>query len=173
MAIESVDLMKLLNRARKVTPEPVAQPATETSDPVANAMAALAEAQAEVRLPAAEPPVASSPQESTTSDRDLANLRAELESDETLLRRILGMLYRSKKENPNGGAISILVMEKVLGLEREGAAFVMMYMKSKKVIEMDDKSRLSITVSGIDYLRGVFALRGDGPAGDGEADPED
>ena len=46
-----------------------------------------------------------------------------------------------------------------LGVEREGATFVMSYMKTTKVIEMDDKSRMAITVPGIDYLRSVLGLQ--------------
>ena len=49
-------------------------------------------------------------------------------------------------------------MERTLNIEREGATFVMSYMKTQKVIEMDDKSRMAITVPGIDYLRGVIGL---------------
>lgn len=68
------------------------------------------------------------------------------------------MLYRQKKENPFSGFISILDMERILGLEREGATFIMSYMKTHRLIEMDDKSRMSITVPGIDYLRRVFGI---------------
>ena len=92
-------------------------------------------------------------------EEELADLRDELLSDEVLIQRILGLLYRCKKENPNGGYISILDMERLLNIEREGASFVMSYMKTLKIIEMDDKSRMAITVPGIDYLRGVLGLR--------------
>jgi len=94
------------------------------------------------------------------SASELAELRMELFNDEVLIQRMLGLLYRSKKKNPNGGFISILDMEKILSIEREGAAFVMMYMKTQKVIEMDDKSRMAITVPGIIYLRSVLGIQG-------------
>ena len=101
----------------------------------------------------------------------LADLRAELFSDEVLIQRILGMLYRCKKKNPNSGYISILDMEKTLKIEREGASFVMSYMKTQKIIEMDDKSRMAITVPGIMYLRSVLGLHG-GPVVDPSPAPE-
>lgn len=136
MALESADIANLLRKVRSAS---VAAAEVPTIDP--------AELEPAPK-PIAPRTVAVQPEES-----DLADLHAELRADEVLIERILGLLYRAKKRNPNGGAVSILDMEKQLGIEREGAAFVMAYMKSTKVVEMDDKSRLSITVPGIDYLR--------------------
>ena len=163
MALDTVDLISLLRRARKPvaepgpaeitveSPEPAAPEANSIAKSIANPLAKIAE-QAE----------------------ELADLRAELFSDEVLIQRILGLLYRCKKKNPNSGYISILDMEKTLKIEREGASFVMSYMKTQKTIEMDDKSRMAITVPGIIYLRSVLGLR-DGPAGESlppaEAEP--
>jgi hypothetical protein len=146
MALESVDLLSLLKRARKSTAhdEPVTTPPEAT--PTEAVLAPL---------PAPSTPKTVKPQE----EEELADLRAELLSDEVLIQRILGLLYRCKKKNPNGGFISILDMEKTLEIEREGASFVMAYMKTTKIIEMDDKSRMAITVPGIDYLRGVLGLQ--------------
>lgn len=154
MALESVDLLTLLKRARKPPGEP------ETAEAPAPAPAA----------PSAPEPAAS-PAASPTKDQEkeeLDDLRAELFNDEVLIQRILGLLYRCKKKNPNGGFLSILDMEKTLKIEREGASFVMSYMKTQKIIEMDDKSRLAITVPGIDYLRGVLGL---GTASTAPAEP--
>jgi hypothetical protein len=149
MALESVDLLSLLKRARKSAAQeslPAGAVAVEERPP------APAEAPAEPSAPA---PTTVKLQEEV----ELAHLRAELLGDEVLIQRILGLLYRCKKKNPNGGFISILDMEKTLGIEREGATFVMGYMKTTKIIEMDDKSRMAITVPGIDYLRGVLGLQ--------------
>ncbi len=138
MAIETADLASLIRKVRDAqgkpapTPEPLREPpASNPTEPV----------KLQRNEPLAEPAV------------DLLDLHAELHADEVLLERILGLLYRAKKKNPLSGAISILDMEKSLGLEREAATFVMDYMKSTKIIQMDDKSRMSITVAGIDYLR--------------------
>ena len=87
------------------------------------------------------------------SASDLAEIQSELLADETLLLRILGMLYLSKKRNIVGYAVSIIDVEKRMGLPREGATFVCDYMKYKRLVLADDKSRFTITVEGIDYLR--------------------
>ena len=147
MALESVDLLTLLKRVRKPAGEVDVEPETVKE---------VAVAQGPVEM-AAEAKLAPTRQESMA---DLADLRAELFNDEVLIQRILGMLYRAKKKNPNSGYISILDMEKILNIEREGGAFVMMYMKTQKVIEMDDKSRMAITVPGIIYLRSVLGIQG-------------
>jgi hypothetical protein len=148
MALESVDLLSLLKRVRK----PVAEPEEEAVEPVA------------VDVPEPRPVAKIEEQE-----EELADLRAELFGDEVLIQRILGLLYRCKKKNPNGGYLSILDMERILKIEREGASFVMSYMKNQKVIEMDDKSRMAITVPGIIYLRSVLGINA-GPATVPEAD---
>lgn len=132
MAIETADLASLIRKVRDAQVKPAPEPTP--------------------LQPPAEPPTAAAAPEPAPAV-DLLDLHAELHADEVLLERILGLLYRAKKRNPIGGYISILDMEKQLGLEREAATFVMDYMKSTKIIQMDDKSRMSITVPGIDYLR--------------------
>lgn len=103
---------------------------------------------------APEPDLSAEPSpEATQSASDLAEIQSELLSDETLLLRILGMLYLSKKRNIVGYAVSIIDVEKRMGLPREGATFVCDYMKYKRLVLADDKSRFTITVEGIDYLR--------------------
>lgn len=158
MALESVDLLSLLKRARKSPPSPAPTDSSVTAPlPAATALQEVAPSEPPPELNAVPP---SAPRiAKVQEEEELADLRDELLSDEILIQRILGLLYRCKKENPNGGYISILDMERLLHVEREGATFVMSYMKTQKVIEMDDKSRMAITVPGIDYLRGVLGLR--------------
>jgi hypothetical protein len=144
MALESVDLLSLLKRARK----PMAEPGA--SEVVAES--------------AAPPPLQPLPiARLEAQEEELADLRAELFNDEVLIQRILGLLYRCKKRNPNSGYVSILDMERTLNIEREGASFAMSYMKAQKIIEMDDKSRMAITVPGIIYLRSVLGIHSSPP----------
>ncbi len=149
MALESVDLLSLLKRARK-----------STADAAAGVAAAATATATAVEPEEAAPPVAppAAPIAKVQEKEGLTDLYNELFSDELLIRRILGLLYQCKKKNPNGGFISILDLERILNIEREGASFVMTYMKTQKVIEMDDKSRMSITVPGINYLRTVLGV---------------
>jgi hypothetical protein len=169
MALESVDLLALLKRARKPAGEydapheeaegelhpPLAAPAAMA--PTVMSREAMQSAVA-VATPTAAEISAAAQRNGTEESVDIDDLRDELSADEVLLQRILGLLYRKKKSNPNAGYISILDMERILGLEREGASFVMSYMKTQKVIEMDDKSRMAITVPGINYLRAVLGV---------------
>lgn len=150
MALESVDILTLLKRARKS----VAQHGEHETAPSEEHASADPSAEADAKPHAKpHPPV---PQ--IDEQAELEFIRTELYGDEVLLQRILGMLYRQKKENPFSGFISILDMERILGLEREGGTFIMAYMKTHRLIEMDDKSRLAITVPGTDYLRKVFGI---------------
>ncbi len=126
MSTTSSDLSAILNRMRKsVSPEvaPELEPCDEPSP------------------------------EAQQSASDLAEIQSELVADETLLLRILGMLYLTKKRNIVGFAVSVIDVEKRMGLPREGATFVCEYMKHKRLVLADDKSRFTITVEGIDYLR--------------------
>ena len=164
MALESVDLLSLLKRARSTTharaaAETAAAEAASATASLAATATAVASEQNIPDAPAAPVRTTAQPGVGMQEEAELADLRAELLADEVLIQRILGLLYRRKKLNPNGGFISILDMEKHLGVEREGATFVMSYMKTTKVIEMDDKSRMAITVPGIDYLRSVLGLQ--------------
>jgi hypothetical protein len=177
MALESVDLLSLLKRARSTTHARAAAESAAAAE-AASATASLAATATAVAVDQKTPSSAPEPAKPLTpavvgmqEEAELADLRAELLADEVLIQRILGLLYRRKKLNPNGGFISILDMEKHLGVEREGATFVMSYMKTTKVIEMDDKSRMAITVPGIDYLRGVLGLQS-APSSDADSTPE-
>jgi hypothetical protein len=130
MSTTSSDLSAILSRMRKPVSPEVAPEVPATAEPTPEALQNLQQ-----------------------SAHDLAEIQAELVADETLLLRILGMLYMSKKRNIVGYAISIIDVEKRMGLPREGATFVCDYMKYKKLVLADDKSRFTITVEGIDYLR--------------------
>ncbi len=89
----------------------------------------------------------------------LSALQEELSCDETLLLRILGMLYLTKKRSTINVAVSIFDVEKQMGLPREGATFVCEYMQKKTLVLADDKRRFTITVEGIDYLRQALGVQ--------------
>jgi hypothetical protein len=97
--------------------------------------------------------MAPAPPEAHNDMIELAGVRSELLADQTLILRMLALLYLSKKRNIIGYAISILDLEKNLGLPREGATFVCDYLKYRRLVLVDDKSRFTITVEGIEYLR--------------------
>ena len=142
MSVTAHDLKSMMNKVRRVDPPspPLNQP------PSAPPPAPRTEEPAPQAAAVDDTPVAA---EST----DIGSILEEIVRDEELMTRILGVLYRAKKKSPNGGAIAIIPMEKELGIARESATFVLNYLKTKRLIETDDKSRNIITVEGVDFLR--------------------
>lgn len=142
MSVTAHDLKSMMNKVRRVDPPspPPNQP------PSAPPPAPRTEEPAPQAAAVDDTPVAA---EST----DIGSILEEIVRDEELMTRILGVLYRAKKKSPNGGAIAIIPMEKELGIARESATFVLNYLKTKRLIETDDKSRNIITVEGVDFLR--------------------
>ena len=134
MSVTTHDLKSMLNRVRK--PDAPKQEAATAAPP-----------------PAPETPAPPVVEEAAAESTDIGSILDEIVRDEELMTRILGVLYRAKKKNPHGGAVAIMPMEKELGIARESASFVRSYMKTKHLIEADDKSRNLITVEGIDFLR--------------------
>ena len=158
MSLETGDLISLLKRARQSAAAATAAAApTLEPEPVTPQPAAQEPPSAPIP-PAPHAPLPPTVAELAAEADELARIHADLYADEIFLQRILGLLYRRKRENPNAGFISILDMERILNVESEGATFVMAYMKSHRLIEMDDKSRMAITVPGIDYLRRVLGI---------------
>lgn len=135
MSVTTHDLKSMLNRVRK----------PDAPKPEAPAVAAPP--------PAPEPARAAVEEPEASEATDIGSILEEIVRDEELMTRILGVLYRAKKKNPHGGSVAIMPMEKELGIARESASFVLNYMKTKHLIEADDKSRNLITVEGIDFLR--------------------
>lgn len=160
MSVTTTDLKSMLSKVRKHEGAPAA-PAS--GPPAAAVMVATPALGAAVNPPPAAPAPTPEPTAAAAAAAaaaieeqeryDVDSILLEINADEELLLRILGMLYRSKKRNPNGGAISIIDMEKQLGLVRESGTFVINYMKARKLIETNDKSANMITVEGIEYLR--------------------
>ena len=142
MSVTAHDLKSMMNKVRRVDP-PSPPPNQPTSAPPP---APRTEEPAPQAAAVDDTPVAA---EST----DIGSILEEIVRDEELMTRILGVLYRAKKKSPNGGAIAIIPMEKELGIARESATFVLNYLKTKRLIETDDKSRNIITVEGVDFLR--------------------
>lgn len=153
--------MTLLDKVKKSNAEGAGERASEaarssTASPTAPAAGTPAPRKAVEAAEATIPVPSSDMQMPETTGDDLESLRAVLREDEELIERLLGMLYRVRKLNPHViAAVSIIEIEKRLGLPREGGTFIFGYLKTKRFIEADDKSRLAITVEGIDYLRSV------------------
>ena len=157
MSVSSNDLKSMLSRVRGA--EGLAQPPKPKQPPAPLPPPEEATGSGGAAASAAATAVAEESAETLESEStDIGTILSEIMEDEELMTRILGILYRAKKKTPHGGAVAIIPMERELGIERESATFVLNYMKTKRYIETDDKSRNIITVVGIDFLRARVTL---------------
>ena len=65
---------------------------------------------------------------------------------------LLCILYDRRRLNPITPAISIRLLDKMIHSTPENMELAIWYLKQRSLIVMDDKSRLQITVEGMDYL---------------------
>jgi hypothetical protein len=160
MSVTSNDLKSMLSRVRRAdaVPPPSIRPKQilppDQPPPASVPQEAPQQVTAAAAPAGASDPASQTPEEVLVSgSTDVGSILSEIMEDEDLMTRILGILYRAKKQSPNAGAVAIMPMERELGIARESATFVLNYMKTKHFIEADDKSRNLITVEGIDFLR--------------------
>jgi hypothetical protein len=65
---------------------------------------------------------------------------------------ILSLLYNRRRTSPQGPGISILDLEKRMGMPREYLDFTTWYLKSKQFITAGDNSEFVLTALGVDYV---------------------
>jgi curved DNA-binding protein CbpA len=65
---------------------------------------------------------------------------------------LLCILYDRRRLNPLSPAISVRLLDKMIESTQENFELAIWYLKSRSLVMMDDKSRLQITVEGMDFL---------------------
>jgi curved DNA-binding protein CbpA len=65
---------------------------------------------------------------------------------------ILCLLYNQRKLNPGSASLSVLQLESMMCIPREHLDFTTWYLKQKKYVTPDDRSSLTITSDGIDFV---------------------
>jgi len=65
---------------------------------------------------------------------------------------MLCLLYNQRKLNPIVPSLSILQLERLMFMPREHLEFTVWYLKQKKLVGVDDRSSLTITSEGIDFV---------------------
>lgn len=65
---------------------------------------------------------------------------------------VLCILYDRRRLNPISPAISIRLLDKMIHSTQENMELAIWYLKQRGYVVMDDKSRLQITVEGMDFL---------------------
>jgi curved DNA-binding protein CbpA len=65
---------------------------------------------------------------------------------------ILCLLYNQRKLNPSTPSLSVLQLEAMMAIPREHLDFTTWYLKQKRLVLPDDRSSLTITSDGIDFV---------------------
>src|SRR5258706_4327586 len=65
---------------------------------------------------------------------------------------MLCLLYNQRKLNPVVPSLSVLQLERLMFMPREHLEFTVWYLRQKKLVQTDDRSSLTITSEGIDYV---------------------
>jgi hypothetical protein len=65
---------------------------------------------------------------------------------------VLSLLYNRRRTSPHSPGISILDLEKRMGMPREYLEFTVWYLKSKQYVIFGDNSELVLTVLGVDFV---------------------
>jgi curved DNA-binding protein CbpA len=65
---------------------------------------------------------------------------------------VLCLLYNQRKLNPVTPGLSVLQLEHLMFMPREHLEFAVWYLRQKRLVQTDDRSSLTITSEGIDYV---------------------
>lgn len=84
------------------------------------------------------------------------------EADRRIFNGILSLLYIARRQDPHGGGLGAINLEKMLGVPSQHLEFPIWYMRQKGWIKVMDSGQYGITVEGIDKLSDRdIALRDD------------
>lgn len=75
-----------------------------------------------------------------------------IESEAKIRLGILCLLYMKRRNNVNQANMTLIDLEQVMSIPREHLMFAAWYLRTKKLAIMDDRSTLTITAEGVDYL---------------------
>jgi hypothetical protein len=94
----------------------------------------------------------------TTSSHGLNfdNFAASVEGEINRRVGILCLLYESRRANEDKPGLSIMILEKSLGVSAEQLAFAVWYLKNKLYVTSGQSSDMVITSEGMDYLESLL-----------------
>ena len=81
-----------------------------------------------------------------------ADIDNDYEMEQRVRLTVLEVLYSQRRMEPNDPGIFDLDLEKIVGRPREQLEFTYWYLLTKKLIVRGERSRLTITSDGVDYL---------------------
>ena len=84
------------------------------------------------------------------------------ESDRTIRRTILSILYTRRREDPAGAGVGIVHLENLMEWPGETLDFHMWYLKEKGLVDRTDNGGFEITAAGVDQIESEgLVLRND------------
>ena len=86
-----------------------------------------------------------------------AQTENDFELEQIVRLSILEALYTKKRLEPNSPGIAFRDFEKMTSRPREYLEFTLWFLQKKKFVELDDKSHLSLTVEGAEYLEQSYS----------------
>ena len=84
------------------------------------------------------------------------NFAASVEGEINRRIGILCLLYESRRANEDKPGLSIMILEKSLGVSAEQLAFAVWYLKNKLYVTSGQSSDMVITSEGMDYLESLL-----------------
>src|SRR4029077_2366884 len=81
-----------------------------------------------------------------------AQTENDFEMEQIVRLTILEALYTKRRLEPANPGIAFRDFEKMTSRPREHLEFTLWFLQKKKFVEFDDKSQLSLTVEGAEYL---------------------
>ena len=84
------------------------------------------------------------------------NFAASVEGEINRRIGILCLLYESRRANEDKPGLSIMILEKSLGVSAEQLAFAVWYLKNKLYVTSGQSSDMVITSDGMDYLESLL-----------------
>ena len=85
---------------------------------------------------------------------------SDIESEQHLRFTLLEILYARRRTDPDHPSLSNMELAQLMGHPREHLEFAIWYSTQKKFVTRDDRSSLTITADGVDYVEHKQSVRG-------------
>jgi hypothetical protein len=75
-----------------------------------------------------------------------------VEKESVIRFTVMRALYENKRANPHGGGLTMLQLQNASNVAQDDLAFSSWYLRTKKLMLMNDRSIVDITLEGIDFF---------------------
>jgi curved DNA-binding protein CbpA len=88
-----------------------------------------------------------------------AQVENDFEMEQAVRLTLLEALYTKRRVEPSDPGIFYRELERLIGRPREHLEFTIWYLLQKSFVILDDKSRLTLTVEGAEYLENSYRVK--------------